>query len=949
MRPRAILGGLLVFALVVRLIAVGQTLSHDEGYTWLVTSSGGLGTFFHRLDAFENTPPLYYLLTWPLPDTGVAWLRVVSVLAGVGCVAAVWWVIDGLSKDLTTHSVAKLFGAAALAVAPFAISYSDYARGFILADLGLLIALGAAIRRNWWLYALGAAVALYAEYDSALFLVALSFVAGWRALLPIALLFPWLPFVSDADTKVAPVYPNPSPATLRDTIVRLTFGEHGTAHAASVRWLQFLLVATVLVWAFRKAPRIITVTAVGTLVLHALTHWIGPDVFAPRYLTELIPLGAAALGIALSGVPVRRLQVAAAVGIAALGVAVGIRRANGADEPDYQGIAKLIAPAAKDRTVVTNSAVIAYYLHGLHPRLDRPFGLGPGLEAGCVDGCKASFLVVDDTRVANSPRSGPGSAQAFGPVYVRATPQVGDGRGVHQQGDMSSLACTIALLVAQSMGGIGTAHPMEVTVQDDALFLHQSPGAVSRTARRLSALGADRLRITAGWSALAPAPRAKKKPANFDATRSDQYQAGPFRALDAAVKSATAAGMKVQIDLAFWAPRWAVARGLGRSSRQRWRPNAVEFGQFAEAVAKRYDGNFADPTSKKNKPLPAVRLWTTWNEPNHPTFLLPQSERTRSGRWRDVAPHVYRAMHEAAYNSLKRVDQQNQVLLGGLSSRGATQPGPERNIPPLRFLRELACVDDHLEPLNDPACRQFHPLQADGFAYHPYSFEAAPDVVYGGPDTVHLGDLSRLTDLLKQLHDKGRITTQLPLYLTEFGYESDPPDSRRGVPPETQARYMALGSFLAWRNPDTRMFAQFLFQDMADPRSYQTGLLFPDGRSKPALQSFKLPFWAQTQQASGQAYVLVWGQVRPDHGPQSVALEVQRPDGTWQTTPSVQANPNPDGRNCPTQDKQFLTDENGFYLRVVPYQGVVSYRARWMRPDGGTDYAPPVTVGVPQQ
>ena len=511
---------------------------------------------------------------------------------------------------------------------------------------------------------------------------------------------------------------------------------------------------------------------------------------------------------------------------------------------------------------------------------------------------------------------------------------------------MSSLACTLALLVAQSMGGIGTAHPMEVTVQDDALFLHQSPGLVTRTARRLAALGADRVRITAGWSALAPAPRSSRKPAHFDATKPADYREAPFRALDAAVKSATAAGMNVQIDLAFWAPRWTVARRYGRSARQRWRPDPVAFGQFAEAVAKRYDGNYADPTSKKNKPLPAVRMWTTWNEPNHPSFLLPQSERTRDGRWRDVAPHVYRAMHEAAYNSLKRVDQQNQVLLGGLSSRGATRRGPTRNIPPLRFLRELACVNDRLEPLDDPACRDYHPLQADGFAYHPYSFEAAPDIPYGGPDTVHMADLGRLSDLLKQLHDKGRITTQLPLYLTEFGYESNPPDRGRGVPPDTQARYMAQSTYLAWRNPDTRMFAQFLFQDIADPRSYQTGLLFPDGRSKPALQAFKLPFWAQAQQSNGQTYVIAWGQVRPDRGPQSVALEVQRPDGSWHTIPSIQAGPNP-SRNCPVQDEQFLTDENGFYLRILPYQGVLTYRARWMRSDGGTDYAPPITVGVP--
>lgn len=414
MRPRAILGVLLLGAVVLRVVAIGDTLSHDEGYTWLVTSAHGPGALFDRLDAYENTPPLYYLLTWPLPDDGVAWLRVVSVLAGVGCVAAVWWIADAMPNDSRTHSVRKSFSVAALAVAPFAVSYSDYARGFILADLGLLIALGAAMRRNWWLYALGAAVALYAEYDSALFLLALSFVAGWRALVPIALLVPWVPFIENSSTKVAPVYPNPSPGTVRDTIVRLTFGEHGTAHAISIRWLQFLLVAAVCVWAFRKAPRIVTVTAIGTLVAHAIAHWIGPDVFAPRYLTELIPLGAIAIGCALAQSK-KQLQTAAAIGIALLGVAVATKRAAGNDEPDYKAIAKAVRPAAKGRTVVTNSAVVVYYLRDLHPRLDRPFGL----EAPC-ERCKPPFLIVDDTRVANSPRSGPGGARTFGPIYVRA-------------------------------------------------------------------------------------------------------------------------------------------------------------------------------------------------------------------------------------------------------------------------------------------------------------------------------------------------------------------------------------------------------------------------------------------------------------------------------------------------------------------------------------------------
>jgi hypothetical protein len=178
--------------------------------------------------------------------------------------------------------------------------------------------------------------------------------------------------------------------------------------------MQVALVAVVAAWAFRKAPRAIGIVALGTLVLHAIAHWIGPDVFAPRYLTELIPLGAIAIGCAVAQSP-RRIQVAAAIALAALGVAVATKRAAGNDEPSYKAIAKAVIPAAKNRTVLTNSAVIVYYLRDLHPHLDRPFGL----KAPC-EGCRPPFLIVDDTRVANSPRSGPGGATTYGPIYVRA-------------------------------------------------------------------------------------------------------------------------------------------------------------------------------------------------------------------------------------------------------------------------------------------------------------------------------------------------------------------------------------------------------------------------------------------------------------------------------------------------------------------------------------------------
>jgi 4-amino-4-deoxy-L-arabinose transferase-like glycosyltransferase len=432
-----LLAVLVLGALLLRLVAAGDPLSNDEGYTWLVSSSHGLGTFLDRLAAYENTPPLYYLLAWPLPD-GEAWLRLPSVLAGVACVAALYWAVLPLSGRR-----AALLSSMALAVAPYAVSYSDFARGFMLSDLGLVVALGGAVRRRWWIYAVGAAVALWAEYDSALFLVALTAALAWnglaprreaiaRGLLPLLALAPLVPLVvhgaqAVGKTKVAPVYPAPSADTLRDLVVRLTFGEHGTAHGAGIRWLQFAAVAAVLLLAARALARptrrLLAGIALGTVGLHALSHFAGLDVFEPRYMTALVPLGAAAVGIAVSRVPARAAAPLAAAALAAAGIAVAVVRAQRTTEPEVSAVGLVVAPAAHGRIVLTNSAAVAYYLRDLKPHLDRPFGLGPGLESGCTAGCRASFLVVDDVRVANSPRPGPGSLQIFGPVYVRATPQ----------------------------------------------------------------------------------------------------------------------------------------------------------------------------------------------------------------------------------------------------------------------------------------------------------------------------------------------------------------------------------------------------------------------------------------------------------------------------------------------------------------------------------------------
>src|SRR3954447_4459391 len=437
---RVLLAAIMLVAVACRAAGAGDRLSADEGYSWLVASAHGSHAFLDLLARYENTPPLFYLLLSPLPHGDEVWLRLPSLVAGVAAVPALYAAVRVL---LGTR--AALLSALTLAVAPYAVSFSNYARGFTLAMLGLVVALWGAARlgkgggSRWWaVYAGGAVMALHSEYAAALFLVplALSLLAvrpSARTLglgvVPFLALIPWIGEIEHSRdfagvTKVDPTYPAPSPGSLRDTVVTLAFGEHGSGASVGLRWLQFLAIAVVLVGALvvvarrsRIAAVLLGGTAMGTLVLHALTALVGPDVFTPRYMTALIPLGAALVGGAAAVMPWRPAVPVVAAALLAAGVAVVAQRTGRELEPDYSR-AEPVVRAAGARTVLTNSAVVEYYLHNPRPILDRPFGLGTGLERAA----RRPFAVVDDSRVGAGARPGRGRRTKIGPIVVRIVP-----------------------------------------------------------------------------------------------------------------------------------------------------------------------------------------------------------------------------------------------------------------------------------------------------------------------------------------------------------------------------------------------------------------------------------------------------------------------------------------------------------------------------------------------
>ncbi len=434
------------------------------------------------------------------------------------------------------------------------------------------------------------------------------------------------------------------------------------------------------------------------------------------------------------------------------------------------------------------------------------------------------------------------------------------------------------------------------------------------------------------------------------------------------MRRASERGLRVLLDLAFWAPHWATTDADG--PRARTAVDAEAYARFATALARRYGGSFTPPASIEPVPaaqdddllsqlfgaeeppppatlpsegvLPRVALFSLWNEPNHPAFLLPQSPRGQDG-----SPAIYRRMVTAAVAAIRATQPGANVLIGGLASKGTNG----RGVSPLRFIRELACVDAKLRPLKTPECQDYSALPGDGFTIHPYSLSTPPDARPSASQTddVPLGALPRVTALLRRLASRGRIAKDLQdVWITEYGYETNPPAKTTKYGLSDQVRFLPWAEYLAWREPRVRAFAQFLLRDLppaatvqgeSDRRAFgqwESGLLFADGRDKPAVESFRAGMFVRPLDAKGKRLGL-WGRIRVGSGARSVRIQVRAPRGTWKTLRTASSR---------TAKRTASFSTTGIFDRSVPGASVrrgSTFRLRY--PHGGeTRYSPVFTA-----
>ena len=365
-----------------------------------------------------------------------------------------------------------------------------------------------------------------------------------------------------------------------------------------------------------------------------------------------------------------------------------------------------------------------------------------------------------------------------------------------------------ALLAATAQPAAGSRY-LRVGIYDEAQTLY---GPVDKTFATFKQLHVQEVRLNLYWGGRFGV--AKRRPANATNPADPAYN---WDLYDRTVNFAALDKVHVLFSV-YGTPSWANGgRGANVAPTR-----GTDLRNFAVAAARRYGGSYVGPDGRI---LPAVKEWLAWNEPNNPLFLAPQYRKTATGfviqsavDYAKICSAVYAGIHSGAVAG-------ERVACGGTAPRGNNGPtGLRPSVSPLAFLRAV----------KKAGLKTF-----DAWAHHPYyggpseTPSAKPVTRNGAPITaVTLGNIGELIKTVTQLYGNKRI------WITEYGYQTRPPDSIVGVSYAKQAAYLTQAFGIARKNPRIDMMLWFLLKDEPTLAGWQSGLVTFGGKHKPAYNAF---------------------------------------------------------------------------------------------------------------
>jgi hypothetical protein len=383
------------------------------------------------------------------------------------------------------------------------------------------------------------------------------------------------------------------------------------------------------------------------------------------------------------------------------------------------------------------------------------------------------------------------------------------------------------------------------------------------------------VRINVAWSSIAPA----SPPAGFDAADPDSVGYN-WSTVDQEVEDVTGAGFTPIIEVQ-GAPTWAEGPNIpAETPAGTWEPNATDFGEFATALATRYNGSTPG--------LPRVTYWQAWNEPNLNQYLNPQW--TSSGS--PASPGIYRGLENAFYASVKAVSSTNYVVAAGTAPYGDPDPGGAR-MQPVTFDQNLFC----LTTSDQPAGGCPGPTYLDAIDDHPYVSALCclgPTWHAALADDTSIPDMYKIVDIIKAAETAGTVAPSgtKGVWASELGWNTDPPnpDPKSASSPTQVARWATQALYILWSQGVTTV----LWYSLADPAiepaagwdsTYEEGLYYGNGTAKPAAQAFRFPFMTN-RRTKGR--VEAWGR-SPRLGTVWIQQEIH---GKWESILQIKAKAN---------------------------------------------------------
>jgi hypothetical protein len=374
-------------------------------------------------------------------------------------------------------------------------------------------------------------------------------------------------------------------------------------------------------------------------------------------------------------------------------------------------------------------------------------------------------------------------------------------------------AAAVAVVTGLCIPAASASRYIQVGLFDDTSFNYGNPDQVFPVLKQLRT---QVIRVNLVWGG--PNGVAKRRPVNPMNPNDPAYN---WVVYDRTVQYAQQNGIKVMFSIV-GTPPWANgAAGVNVVPR-----SALDLERFATAAARRYNGAWPAPDGRI---LPAVRSWLAWNEPNNPAFLRPQFRKVKGKPVIQSAIDYAKICNAIVKGVRKTTIGASKVACGVTGPRGNNNPNSSRPaVSPLPFLR---------------AMKKAGATGFDSYAHHPYygapketpSTPPPPGIHGNAATAITLGNLGLLVKEVTRLYGNKRI------WITEYGYQTNPPDRIFGVSFANQAKYLTQAYGIAKKNPRVDMFIWFLLRDerVGVNDGWQSGLLTASGAKKPAFAAFQ--------------------------------------------------------------------------------------------------------------